>query len=1078
MASKNSFSTVSQQLINYNNNILNLISQLNSLMVSNDSSVQVDITDQNNILTTYDVPSWGYLQKEIQRMNNNINTLFSINENGALIQTSDNIWKKLVLVDLNKEPNQIQGLSQISNFESQRNHFFDGLLNPNLRINLDLTNKIEDNVRQILVRRYIIEFERNSDGSLTNNGQTALDSFNTTLRNRTDITIDDFLNWHQTTPGVLNSNEPYYDQDRFDVEPNQLLYDGQFSVLSIEEDSLNRKLWYNLNTLNYRVIATNETRQLSEGSQIIINREKTSTIYEVLEVSTSSSNPKIRLRRIQGNETIPVGEGTIKIYSPTISNKNVKITIGYAERNVIFLKSINTENHLVSKNWSPGVAYYTNDLTLRSSNSDNGKTMDEYYVEKVSDYGMAIKDLVETKTPISLGSIPNVPVLLSDNFKVVQINKHLTDNQDKKEIIDRYSKLKEIKSEINQLNESISSKKTEVRLSKFKSKSQSKTFDNELKELTSKKESSTRLLKTVTDEIITLNNSPNTNRKVTAKYRVRGFWDIPEPRLVRGSRPQEVVQFKIQYRYVSLDGNESQIETFKLKNTDGTDSENAVFSNWNTLMSDSRKRVYDSEEDVWRWGIENVSDADTPNINQLDIAIQKNERVEVRVKSLSEVGWPESPIESEWSEIFSIDFPEDSSSIAGEDDFILEEANREDTIVQVKSELGNIDEHLSDEIIIGDENYFHGADKIMAMIPDSNGNQQSLLTYLRYLTDKVTSLEEQINRTRGILQVYVYRDDEAFLVKNDTELQFNVECEDYLDTYDEDSSITGRVYRNSVYTIKDFYVRIINASNSSPLGLISSKNYSSDGTIYTSSSPQTFWVNDRDEILFNTSTGRTNTQLNNQFLWNVNFDSGNSNNTISKLSENIGNNFTEDNSNSLTSILSSTEYNLGFNESTILEFVGNNNSLLDTKKWIDVSPNVKSANKLLTTIHPSIQNLEDLVETNSQKVKTFQAGDELIVPINIYFKMNAFDKNDGSGKDYDYIDLNNVSTTTRHVKKVKFLLENEVENKPFIFRVKFTINRNKVVVQKLGKNNKLSNVSKFKYRAFNSSLIGFNPLND
>ena len=1071
MSTKNSFATVADQVINYNNNILELMTQLNSLVVDNQSSVEFDITDQNGVLTTYDVPSWGYLQKEIQRLNNNINSLFSINEKGAIIQTANNVYKKLILVDLNKEPNSIRELNTITRFESERNHFFDGLLNPSLKINLDLSGKIENDVRKVLVRRYIVEFTRNSDGSLTNQGQTALNSFNSNFRGRSNVSIDDFLEWHNTTPGVLNSTTPYFDQDNFDLDPNILLYDGQFSVLKIEEDQLNNRLWYHLNTLNYVITESNQTRELKEGDQLVINRDKTSTIYKVIEVSRASSNPRVRLERVQGVESIPVGQGTLKIYSPTISSKSVKITIGYAERNVVFIKPVNTENYLQAKKWSLGTAYYTNDLTLSSLNNDNGKTMDDYYVETVSDYGMALKDLVETKTPLSLGQIPNRPILVQDNFKVVQINKHLTDSTDKKKIADRYNKLKELKTELTQLDNSISDKKKSSRLNVFKSKKSQKSLNNEIDRLISKKESSTKLLKSTTEEIITLSNSPNTSRKVSGKYRVRGFWEIPDARLVRGSRPQEVVQFKIQYRYVSINGNESQVETFKLKTQDGRDLSNASYSEWSTMLTDSRKRVYDETEDVYKWEIEDVSDSDTPNINQLDVPIQKNERVEVRIKSLSEVGWPEAPLESDWSEIFTIDFPEDLSSLVGEEDFILQEASREETLVELKSQLGNIDEHLTDSITIGETEYFHGSDKILSGIPDSNGNQQSLLDYLRFLTTKITSLEEQINRTRGLLQVYVYRGDEELSVINDQELQFNVECEDYLDIYDEDSSVNGRVYRNNIYTVKDFYLKIFNASTSSPLGLLSNRTYNNSSSIYNKALPQTFWVNDRDELLYNTSTGITNNQLNYQFFWSVNFDGGDSNNTVSKLSENIGNSFNTNNNNSITNILSSTEFNIGYNENSILEFLGNNNSLLDVKKWTDVSPTVKSANKLLTSVHPSIQNLEDIVENNSDKVKTFKPGEELTVPINIYFKMNALDPNDGTGKDSDYIDLNNASSTTRHIKKVKFYLENEAENKPFIFRVKFTINRNKVVVNKLGQNNKLTRISQSKFKPFNSSSV-------
>lgn len=1069
MANKNSFITVSEQIVNYNNNVLNLLSQFNSLTISNDNSVQVDITDENRVLTTYDLPSWGFLQTEIQRLNNNINSLYAITENGAEIQTAENVWRKIVLVDVNEEPNQIQDLGNINNFGSSRNHFFDGLLNPNLYINIDLTDKINDKVRHIMVRRYILEFMRNSDGSLTNSGQVALDSFNSTFRGKNDINHGDYLEWHKTTPGVINSINPYYDQDKFDLEPKAPLYDGQYSVFSIQEDKVNKKLFYVLNSLDYTITNTNEVKQLTVGDQVVINRNKTSTIFKIVEVSTADTNPKIRLERVQGKEVIPIGEGTLKAYGPSVSDKNLKITIGYNERNVLFIKPINSDNDMIAKRWSSGVAYFTNDLNLNSIDSNNGKTMDEYYVETVMDYGAAIKDLVETKTPLGLGEIPNKVVMLSDNFKVVQINTHLTNNQDKKQITNKFSQMTKLKSELSQLENSINSKNKQMRLSTFKSKNEKNKAESELKTLAKKKENASSLLKSTSEEIVTLSNNPNNKKNVSGKYRVRGFWDIPEARLVRGTRPQEVVQFKIQYRYVSLSGEESPIQSFKLKNSDGTDAKNAVFSNWNTILTDVRERTYNAETDTWEWRIEDVSEADTPNINQLDISIQSNEKIEIRIKSLSEVGWPENPIESEWSEIFEKEFPDDLASVSSEDDFILQEASKQDTIVQIRTELGNIDEHLNDETTVGDTTYWHAADKILALVPNTSGEQQSLLDFLVSMQGRITSLEEQLSRTRGVLQVYVFRGDESFLVKNDTELQFNVECEDYLDIYDEDSTVTGRVYRNNIYTIKDFYVQILNGSSSSPLGLLSNRLYTTNNSTYNQNSPQAFWVNDRDELLYNTSTGNTNTQLNNQFLWSVNFDSGNANSTISKLSENIGNDFTAVNSNSITEILSSTEYNVGYSENTILEFNNNNNSLLDVNKWLDVSPTVNSATKLLTTVHPSIQNIEDIVENNSDKVKSFQAGQELIIPLNIYFKMNSFDPKDGVGKDYKYIDLNNVSTTTRHIKKVKFFLENESENKPFIFRVKFTINRNKTVVQKLGQNNKLTQVSRFKYKPFNTN---------
>jgi hypothetical protein len=157
-------------------------------------------------------------------------------------------------------------------------------------------------------------------------------------------------------------------------------------------------------------------------------------------------------------------------------------------------------------------------------------------------------------------------------------------------------------------------------------------------------------------------------------------------------------------------------------------------------------------------------------------------------------------------------------------------------------------------------------------------------------------------------------------------------------------------------------------------------------------------------------------------------------------------------SNSITSVLSTSQYNLGYSETSILSFVGNNDSLLDPDKWIDVSTSVNSTDKLLTSIHPVVKDLEDIVETNSDKTKEVNQGDknDIIIPINIYFKMNALDTNQ-SGLNYQYIDLNKSKRSIKHNKKIKFLIENEAENRPFIFNMKFNINRNKIIFKKITK---------------------------
>ena len=1041
MPIQSSFPKVADQILNFNKNVIDILTKINTIATTTDPTISLQIFNENGVLKNYNIPSVNSLKSEIDRLSNNINSLYSIDTTGSLIQTSPNNFKRVITVDLNREPNPISNLGSINTFKATTNWFFDSMLNPMLNVEFDLTGQIEDNVRKVQIRRYIVDFAKDTTGNFTNLGQSALNSFNTLFRGNSSINISDFENWHRTTPGLVEPLNPKIDEQVFDLDPNELSYQGEFSVLNIQEDRINRKLFYVLNTLDYLEVSTNQIQQLKIGSELIVNREKTSTRYKVIEVSTAELNPRVRVEKLEGLEAIPVGVATLKIYSPIVYKKTVKVSVGYNERNLVFAKPINTENHLLSRNWSLGTGYWTNDLRLNSNSPDNGITMEQFYTDYVYDYGTVLQDLVAKKTPNKLAGIPVSPTLNSNNFKVVQINKHLTDTPDSNLIKQKHNYQQSLKSQLEQVSQAIISRNKRFKFEKFKSESSKKQAYLEIEELSTKKDSASRLLTSTTQEILDLSKS--TFSEVQPVFRVRGFWSIPEAVVTRSTKPKEVVQFRVQYRYLSKDGKENPIETFNVDNTQST----AAFSNWNEFKTDARKRIFDPATGAYSWQIEDVTSADTPNINQLDISIRANERVEVRVKSISEVGWPESPVESDWSDILTVDFPDNLNNVLNENSFILQEANKEDLKANVTRELSakGLDEHLSDTFTVNSKVFHHDSNKILSGFKDENGVALDLYEYLKKMEDRIKTLEEKIKRAKGELEIIVLRNNQEFIVTNGSEITFNIECEDYLQAFRGTGIPTGRVYRNNIYVIKDFVVKIRNKSADSPLGLLSSRNYLTNTSVYNSNAPQIFWVNDQDELITSDSTGQTRTQLNYQYIWSTNYDSVTAN-TVNKLSENIGNTFNNRGSNSITSVLGSTEYNIGYYENTILNFIGNNKSILDNSKWIDTTVSVNSTTKLLTSIHPVVKKLENIVETNTDQTKTINSGDDnsVLIPLNIYFKMNSLDNNQ-PGLNYQYIDLNRTRNTVKHVKKVKFLLENESDNKDFTFIIKFNINRSKVI---------------------------------
>ena len=685
MPIQSSFPTVADQVLTFNKNLVEILSKISSLTTTSESAVSVQIYDEQGVLTTYSLPSFNFLKSEIDRLNNNINSLYSIDTPGALIQNSNqNKFKKIITVDLNREPNSIQQLSTVTSFNATKNWFFDSLLNPQLWISIDLTGKIENNVRKCLSRRYIIDFAKDEAGNYTPLGQSALNSFNELFRGKVDINLDEFENWHRNTPGIVEPNNPNFDEQVFDLDPNDLLYDGQFSVLRIEGDRLNKKLWYVLDTLDYLVTDTNDIKQLAVNDELIINSAISTTRYKIIEVSTAESEFRVRFERVEGLDPIPVGIGVLKIYSPVVYTKTLKISIGYNERNVIFVKPLNTDNYLLAKNWSLGTGYWTNDLRLSSNTPENGLTMEQYYIDFVYDYGTVLQDLVAKKTPNILAGTPIAPTLNSDNFKVVQINKHLTDTPNSNLIKTKHNFQQSLQSEVSQISQAIEDRNKKSKVTKFTSDAAKKQFDLELSDLQAKKDSKSKLLATTTQEIIDLSKSPLT--KVQPKFSLRGFWTMPEAVITRGTTPQEVVQFRVQYRYTSKDGRETPVETFKLRTNAGK-NQTGAFSNWNEFKTDARKRTFNPQTGEYTWEIEDVENADTPNINQLDIPIQANEKVEIRIKSISEVGWPESPVESDWSEVLTKEFPDDLNNVLNENEFILQEANKEDLKVRMQNEL-------------------------------------------------------------------------------------------------------------------------------------------------------------------------------------------------------------------------------------------------------------------------------------------------------------------------------------------------------------------------------------------------------
>jgi len=1011
---KNSFITLMEQVSLLNKNSTEIISKFNDALSSNKSSVSVKLLNQDGTYTKYEMPTIGEFKSQIDIANTNIKRLAGLEGTTYILDGKSS--KKVYSVDINREPSPIESVDSVVNFTQTNNWFFEELMNPILSVNIDLSNKVNDDINSVLSRRYIVKFKTDENG-YTEDGLSSLEDFKKKFLNKTDIAIKDFETWlsNTTNIGVVSNNlEDNMDEQKFVLNLRHLNYKGTFSVLKSESDTLNNKLWYHLDTLIYYSY-DGRSKFLSVDDELVINRKNSTTRYKIIEVSTANSMNRISVERVEGYDPIPIGTNVLQYYSSLINDKSVKINIGFNEYNVLFIKPINEDTNILGSAWSKGTAFYTNDLVL---DTDSSKNLLDYYYKTVYDYGRLLKDLVKKIIPIDIGTKPNKPNILESNFKVVQINKHLTDTNNSEKLRDLHSQKVSVKSKLEEINNSLIDKSKELNTKNYKNIADKTKSKNEYDKLVSEQKSYTKLYSSIVSQI---SNSSIENRNANRKYRVRGFWNFPEPVIVKGYRPQQVIGFEYQYKYSDKIGSENSVEAIKMVPIDGNNSSEqgstevktstGYFSNWVSVKTDIRKRTFNPATEEWYWNIEDISDADTPNINQLDIPIQPNESVKIRIRSISEVGYPDSLLYSDWSEIITIKYPDDLKDILDDNEFILKEASQEEIKVQFENELASkgVVTHIQEQFYINEDYYAHSDKSISTSFKDKFGNFVNLKDYITSLTNRIELLEEKVNRIKGKLSVSFFKNTSETILSPNTETIVSVECEDYAQM-----SGNTRKYYNLIYVIKDYYLKFSNVAKENDLGLLSNRTYSPSSsqpsnTFYNFANLKATFVDDNDYF---------STQSNYQYIWfSDNYNSYDDNIYMSGATMDEQHNILINN------------YNYG--SDSVLNKLKN---VLSDIIWSGYTGNID--NSFGAIVHPVISNNSNIIEEGQNKLKLLNANTYFTIPINIYFKFSISD-------DEIFEIPYNLTQTPELEKKLKILIEPDNETRPLEFKLKFKLKRNK-----------------------------------
>jgi hypothetical protein len=798
-ATQNSISSLIAQFLRLQTNALEIIQGLNQVATSTNESVEIQILDENGTPRVVSVPGFGYLQNQIDRLDNNVEALAGLGTNASTVRNADGTYAQIYKAQPLQDPPALIGLNVPKTFGTKNNWFFESFLTPLLYVQIDLTNQISalsendrlmvENADRILCRRIIAN-------TLTDTERTFFDS---NLKGRNDLTYTEFVT--ELTNAGINY---FVDEDILQLPLRTLANVGNFSVLGVYDDVVTvydasgtarqeTRRNYSLDTLNY----TDVTSNIQGGKTLDVNdllATEDGSRYRI--VSIDRSQGSVQVTRVAGYQPISIGENSLSFVSQQFSPKYIDVNVGYNERQGIFFKTLDDNFNLIGSQWSTGVTFWSSELTITTPLGV--QSLETYYNTQVADIGQIFFGMAkERKVSAIQGLIPNTPVVNTTDFKVVQINKQLTDNTSTTQLNDLLAQKSQLKSEISELDQAINRVRSQVNtlqgsagvsslptsglsltspvstvqtsglsslvaitqpsFNQVSDPSQVNSLQSQLNSLTIQRNQKSQLYDSVVQSIRTTSlDVPQLSEP--PKYRVRGFWPIPEPKESPETGPQAVIQFQIRYRYRSQSGAVQPTEQIEYQDLNG-ERKTGAFSNWVVIKTEVRKKIYNIESGTYVWADENPDNADAVNINQLDIAITKGEQLEIQILSISEAGWPDNPLLSPYSNSVIVTFPE---NLTTESQLTTVLNNSTDqALVIMKQELSaqGLNSHLSEQFETNNRTFYHTANGIASGFFGNDGTVINLYQKLVDLQNQVDALRALVNQQVGELAVEIISSD-------------------------------------------------------------------------------------------------------------------------------------------------------------------------------------------------------------------------------------------------------------------------------------------------------------------------------
>jgi hypothetical protein len=575
-------------------------------------------------------------------------------------------------------------------------------------------------------------------------------------------------------------------------EKQQVYYFGRFIIEAIQtidtgiyKVRLSQLKYQSLNTVGMAVDLTVDDE--------LAHPDGTSR-FLITEMDTFNST--VILQKIAGDNRTPT-VATELVYNQILpaSSNQVSVPIKPAKKLVVFLSSINNKN----------ISYPSNGILIDTENyqvvyKQTSYSIDEFFSKYVINFSEYLSAMLSSATiPYSLGVKVPKPKLDNNNFKVIQINKHLTDGKTRNEI-DRLNKNKQsVQNDIDYKQNQIERLESDIETQKFKSTEEYEYITKRISQFRSEINVLKANLLTITRDIDS-NTVKSGIKSQKPKYRVIGFWQLQEPLYSNYTQAQNIVTYEVQYRYLSKDLDTVENTSYTMY-IDGKEV-SVAFSGWNTAQTKTLNKIEGIDGSL-QWEQISPDSIDEININQCSISINSAESVEIRIRAISEAGYPLSPVKSDWSDILRIDFPDDlrdDNLITTIDKNAIDLQNAE--FDKILGDYGLL-KHLNDRVKESERDFVHHASNIASGQFTPEQKNIPVSTLITTMLNRLTLLENA-DASKIVLSVVDFNGNSFQVTENSTIDLFGGNYTDTLNILD--STMWGTVIT------KKFYIKLENSS--------------------------------------------------------------------------------------------------------------------------------------------------------------------------------------------------------------------------------------------------------------------------